>query len=643
MKKFKTIKDKIIIKPADKNLGIVLLDTDDYIKECTTHLADTSTYRLANAYPKQEIIKLIQNVVISFKKHLHDYDKRLYNYLLTQPKNARQPQFYGLPKIHKKFTKVPPVRPIVSQCSSPLTPTAEFIDHVLQPLAQSYQDYIQNSTSLIRILEHTYVPDDAILVSMDVCSLYPSIPQTEMLKIIYQEMISNQHLIAFDPNLIIRLLHINVNYTYFEFGSLTFQQIKGTSMGAPFSPTIANIFMSVSIRKFLHTQSNKPLLIARYIDDIFMIWPHSMDSLQTFINNLNDFDDSINYTSEHSQSTIVFLDLTIFKSPLFPVTNILDIKTFQKPRNLYQYLHYNSYHQKTTLKAIITGELTRYIRTNTMENNFIAMKRLFKKRLLARNYPEQLIDKTMATVKYSSRQQLLQQKELVLHYPFPPMYICLPPPQFKLLQTIILNDYKILQPTLSKPRFITRKFPTLGNQLVRTKLQPTEDQMVDLLFYLQQHNNSSHITAGQLPQFIRGPRTTRCNHPRCYTCQHLNCSSSFTSSRIQKNYHIRHSFNCTSRNLIYLITCRKCKKQYVGLTTQQLNIRINHHRTNILNKKRIYISGHFNFADHNINDLSVQAIDTIDSFQELQKLEQYWIKTLNTIQPLGLNVKEGTN
>ena len=40
IKKFKQMSNEIIIKPADKNLGIVLLTTDDYIAQCTKHLSD---------------------------------------------------------------------------------------------------------------------------------------------------------------------------------------------------------------------------------------------------------------------------------------------------------------------------------------------------------------------------------------------------------------------------------------------------------------------------------------------------------------------------------------------------------------------------------------------------------------------------
>ena len=114
-----------------------------------SQLSDINTYRLATNYPRSNIKRQVVNTIIRFKPQIHQYDRKLYNSFLSEPDHSRVPQFYGIPKIHKKFTKVPPVRPVVSQCNSILTPTAKFIDHVLQPLAQSYPDHLHNSSLVI--------------------------------------------------------------------------------------------------------------------------------------------------------------------------------------------------------------------------------------------------------------------------------------------------------------------------------------------------------------------------------------------------------------------------------------------------------------------------------------------------------------
>ena len=347
----------ITVKPADKNLGVVVLDTDDYLMQCCNLLMNKKTYRQAKEYPYNEIRSKVVNTVVAFKTTIQNVNVRLYSYL--QPSNKiyyQTPKLYGLPKIHKEFERLPQLRPIVAQSGSLLTPTAKFIDHALQPLAQSYEDYIQNSTALILRLQTLDIPENAVLVTVDVENLYPAIPETECLKVIYEQMNKKRHLILTNPNLIIRLLHINVNYNYFEFAGSVFQQTHGTAMGAAFSPTMANIFLSVTLKNFLQTQPIQPLLLARYIDDIFIIWPNE-DTLDQFILALNSYHPNLNYTHVSSKSSINFLDITIYKGPNFSFSHKLDIKTYQKPQNLYQYIEFSSAHPKHVFKSLVVGEM----------------------------------------------------------------------------------------------------------------------------------------------------------------------------------------------------------------------------------------------------------------------------------------------
>ena len=81
------------------------------------------------------------------------------------------------------------------------------------------------------------IPTHTILVTVDVTNLYPSVPETKCLQIIYEEMFKKRHLL---PNLIITDQH---KLQLFSFSTLYFQQIHGTALVAAFSPTIANIFM----------------------------------------------------------------------------------------------------------------------------------------------------------------------------------------------------------------------------------------------------------------------------------------------------------------------------------------------------------------------------------------------------------------
>ena len=60
-------------------------------------------------------------------------------------------------------------------------------------------------------------------------------------------------------------------------------------MGAAFSPTIANIFMSVKLKKFPTTQPDQTLLLARYI---FI----NEETLDQFLIALNQFHPNLKFT-----------------------------------------------------------------------------------------------------------------------------------------------------------------------------------------------------------------------------------------------------------------------------------------------------------------------------------------------------------
>ena len=123
-------------------------------------LSDSNTYRQTLKYPQEKIQTKLNNLLINFKSLLQSTNKRLYEFLSPKA-NHQTPQLYGLPKLHKQFDILPPLRPIISHCNSSLNPTARLLDHCLQPLAQSYPDYLHNSATLSLILQDLNVPENA--------------------------------------------------------------------------------------------------------------------------------------------------------------------------------------------------------------------------------------------------------------------------------------------------------------------------------------------------------------------------------------------------------------------------------------------------------------------------------------------------
>ena len=101
---------------------------------------------------------------------------------------------------------------------------------------------------------------------------------------------------------------------------------------------------------------------------------------------------------EASVSEMNFLDLTVFISEqdwTMPVNGRLNLrlhtKVYQKPKNLYQYLHWNSNHSRQIYFAIIKGEIVRYFRICSRKEDFEVLQRLFLDRLKRRGFPSNVI------------------------------------------------------------------------------------------------------------------------------------------------------------------------------------------------------------------------------------------------------------
>ena len=136
-----------------------------------------------------------------------------------------------------------------------------------------------------------------------------------------------------------------------------------------------------------------------------------------------------------------------------------------------------------------------------------------------------------------------------------------------------------------------------------------------------------------------------CNRRRCSHCNSIVTDSEFSSSVTNESFSLKCSANCSSKDVIYLITCKKCKKQYVGQTHQQVSKRMNSHRFDVRNYDEScssYSSNvaiHFNNNQHTFDDFSFMPIDIIHDNMERLCKETFWIHKLRTMYPEGLNSK----
>ena len=71
-----------------------------------------------------------------------------------------------------------------------------------------------------------------------------------------------------------------------------------------------------------------------------------------------------------------------------------------------------------------------------------------------------------------------------------------------------------------------------------------------------------------------------CQGNRCEVCTFLKEKNTFANKEGTDKYKIREGLHldCNSENVIYLITCKKCKKQYVGSCITRFRTRFNNYR-----------------------------------------------------------------
>lgn len=71
--------------------------------------------------------------------------------------------------------KIPPGRPIVSDCGSESDRIAEYIDYFINSLAKLHPSYIKDTYDFVEKLRSLVVPADTFLFMIDVYALYTNI------------------------------------------------------------------------------------------------------------------------------------------------------------------------------------------------------------------------------------------------------------------------------------------------------------------------------------------------------------------------------------------------------------------------------------------------------------------------------------
>ena len=618
----------IIIKPADKGSAVVIQNLDDYVNEGLRHLSDPDFYR-----ETQDDLTFLHNEITSHLiNHLHQSgeisDKCCKFLLNTSP---RTPQLYLLPKIHKNKSPVPG-RPIVSANNSPTERISQLADFFLQPLVQNTQSYVRDTTDFINKIEATPpLPEDCLLCTIDVCSLYTNIPNDEGINACRLLLNTHRQTSSCPSNAaVIQSLEHVLYMNNFDFNGKHYLQVGGTAMGTKVAPSLANIFMANFEDQWVYSYPIKPLTWLRYIDDIFMIWTHGHEALSEFMDHLNSCHKTIKFTSEQSPSSVNFLDTTV----KIDSDRKLYTDLFCKPTDSHNYLLFESAHPKHLKNSLPYSQLLRIRRICSKMSDFDKNAILIGDHFIRRQYPEDLIIEAIIKTRRMDRGQLL----------------C-PPPKTTSAKIDDLFLISTFNPDCSPLKDIVQKtWPTLG----RTHTTESVYNRKTIFGHRRNESLKDILVHAKIPSSTPSDNTVatrslnrRCIAKKCRYCPRLDRSGQVTCQQSGNSYSTKTHTTCNSNNLIYCIICKTCAIKYVGQTKNAIKERFKCHFYSIAHPATsdTTIGRHFSAKNHHgIDDVQIFVLEFIRAPNESpasqrirDEAEKKWIHRLASIAPLGLN------
>ena len=614
----------VIVKPADKGGAIVIQNRADYVKEITRQLGDESFYRKLSSCPITQFKKEIHGKLQSFLDD-QEIDKNEFEFMKVD--FPVTPVIYTLPKIHKRLDS-PPGRPIVSSIGSLTEKISTFVDSSLKPHVTALPAYVRDSMDMINTLKTIGdLEGELIMATLDVESLYTCIPHTGGLEALTYYLNKRDTQLSPSTNCIRELAELVLTKNYFMFENDHYLQTRGTAMGSRMAPNYAGLYMGLFEEEAVLGPNNPFLthikLWRRYVDDIFLLWDGSEQDLQMFFDYVNSYNQFLRFTMTSDRREIHFLDISIMRNGKSFTTNV-----YRKPTDSNALLRADSFHPLPLKRSLPISQHSRIRRLCSDEMDYKVQADLLDTRFKSRGYPEDWLTKARERFRDHTQEDVLQSKRDASTNNNP-LCILQYSALGKSFEHIIKQHWHILSsdPRMATsfkdmPRVVYKRPPNIRQTVVKSDLIPITPQPSFL---------------NQIPD-----GNYRCAH--CAQCNFTTKSHTFTHPLTGKRFDVKGIITCTTQNVVYLLKC-PCGLGYVGKTTRALKTRISEHRSSIRNQDpKSPVAMHFMSAKHNVASLKYQGIEHVkcprrggDVNRLLLQRESFWIYTLNTMSPKGMN------
>ena len=308
----------------------------------------------------------------------------------------------------------------------------------------------------------------------------------------------------------------------------------------------------------------------------------------------------------------------------------LETDLFVKPTDSHQYLHFSSCHPKAWKEGIPFAQAMRLRRICSQQCDFEKRATDLITFLVNRGYKRKFVKGQVARARRITRSGVLRDKQRQRNkrVPFTVTYH----PGLWNIGGILIDVHPVIQSSdrckeaiADVPMIAFRRPKCLADYLVHAR-----------------------VKGGQREGGECG--THKCGSTRCEVCDYLDESSCFKRTDFAREYSINYNFNCNSSNVVYLLTCKICKLQYVGSTTTKFRTRFNNHKSRMRRHRNLdqaqrdqddLLYRHFWSDGHNgLHDMKIQLIDRVNKIEDLRDKEGQWAYRLNTLSPYGLNTDD---